>query len=202
MRQTPGTIAETRPDCANGLVEHHSGPNALQHSQTIAGALEEVPKRAIWNAQRQGWILALISRAKGKGGQTTVLETNESAVRGLLERWAAAVRAKNMSEILASHSPAFLMFDVPPPFESRGLAAYEDTWRLFYSSQPEPVAFDIKWLEVVAGDDVAFAFAHMQCVEPTERVQRTPLDFRLTVGLRKVEGRWIIMHEHHSVPAT
>jgi hypothetical protein len=32
--------------------------------------------------------------------------------------------------------------------------------------------------------------------------QRTPLDFRLTVGLRKVEGGWIIMHEHHSVPAT
>jgi ketosteroid isomerase-like protein len=132
---------------------------------------------------------------KRKRTSDNMHETNESAVRGLLERWAAAVRAKNMSEILASHSPAFLMFDVPPPFESRGLAAYEDTWRLFYSSQ-QPVAFDIKWLEVVAGDDVAFAFAHMQCVEPTERVQRTPLDFRLTVGLRKVEGHWIIMHEH------
>ncbi|MBV8731683.1 MAG: nuclear transport factor 2 family protein [Acidobacteriia bacterium] len=72
-------------------------------------------------------------------------ETNESAVRGLLERWA---------------------------------------------------------LEVVASDHVAFAFAHMQCVEPTERLQRTPLDFRLTVGLRKVAGRWMIVHEHHSVPAT
>lgn len=59
----------------------------------------------------------------------------------------------------------------------------------------------IKWLEVVAGDDVAFAFAHMQCIDPTEKEQRKPLDFRLTVGLRRVEGRWIIIHEHHSVPA-
>ena len=66
---------------------------------------------------------------------------NESAVRDLLERWAAAVRAKNMPEVLANHSPDFRMFDVPPPFESRGLAAYEDTWKLFYSSQPDPVAF-------------------------------------------------------------
>jgi ketosteroid isomerase-like protein len=89
---------------------------------------------------------------------------NESAVRDLLERWAAAVRAKNMLAVLANHSPDFLMFDVPPPFDSWGLAAYEDTWKLFYSSQPDPVAFDVKWLEVVAGDDVAFAFAHMQCV--------------------------------------
>ncbi len=129
-------------------------------------------------------------------------QTNEGAVRDLLERWAAAVRAKNMSEVLANHSPDFQMFDVPFPFESRGLAAYEDTWELFYSSQPDPVVFDIKWLEVVAGEDFAFAFAHMQCVEPAEEVQRTPLDFRLTVGLRKLEGRWIIVHEHHSVPAT
>lgn len=129
-------------------------------------------------------------------------QTNESAVRDLLERWAAAVRTKNMSEMLASHSPEFRMFDVPPPFESRGLAAYQDTWRLFYSSQPEPIAFDIKWLEVVAGDDVAFAFAHMQCIDPTEKAQRKPLDFRLTVGLRRVDGHWIIIHEHHSVPAS
>src|SRR5579871_5299476 len=125
-------------------------------------------------------------------------ETNESAVRSLLERWAAAVRAKDMSGILANHSPDFLMFDVPPPFESRGLPAYEDTWRLFYSGQPDPVVFDIKWLEVVAGDDVAFAFAHMQCIEPTQSLQRTRLDFRLTVGLRKLGGRWIVTHEHHS----
>ena len=128
-------------------------------------------------------------------------ETNESAVRSLLERWAAAVRAKDMSGILANHSPDFLMFDVPLPFESRGLAAYEDTWRLFYAGQPDPVVFDIKWLEVVAGDDVAFAFAHMQCIEPTQSLQRTRLDFRLTVGLRKLGGRWIVTHEHHSVPA-
>ena len=27
------------------------------------------------------------------------------------------------------------------------------------------------------------------------------LDFRLTVGLRKVGGRWTVVHEHHSIPA-
>jgi ketosteroid isomerase-like protein len=27
------------------------------------------------------------------------------------------------------------------------------------------------------------------------------LDFRLTVGLRKIDGQWTITHEHHSVPA-
>jgi uncharacterized protein (TIGR02246 family) len=127
--------------------------------------------------------------------------SNEKAVRDVLERWAAAVRAKDLPAILADHSTNFLMFDVPPPFESQGLKAYEDTWTLFYSSQPEPIAFDIKRLEIVAGDDVAFASAHMQCAETGANGQRIPLDFRLTVGLRKVGGRWMIVHEHHSVPA-
>jgi uncharacterized protein (TIGR02246 family) len=130
------------------------------------------------------------------------IATNEGAIRDLLEQWAAAVRARDLPAILAHHSLDFLMFDVPLPFESRGLKAYEETWRLFYSSQPEPVAFDIKRMEIVTGEDVAFASAHMQCAETGEDGQRRPLDFRLTVGLRKVKGHWTIVHEHHSVPAT
>jgi uncharacterized protein (TIGR02246 family) len=126
----------------------------------------------------------------------------EAAVRELLTKWAAAVRAKDLKGILAHHAEDIVMFDVPPPFESRGLDAYRETWKLFYSSQPEPVAFDFKRLDIVAGADVAFAFALMQCAERDKAGRRVPLDFRLTVGLRKVGGRWTIVHEHHSVPAT
>jgi ketosteroid isomerase-like protein len=32
--------------------------------------------------------------------------------------------------------------------------------------------------------------------------KREPLEFRLTIGLRKIDGRWRVMHEHHSLPAT
>jgi uncharacterized protein (TIGR02246 family) len=130
------------------------------------------------------------------------MTVEEAAIRGLITSWAAAVRAKDLPAILAHHSDDFLMFDVPPPLESRGIKAYEKTWELFYSSQPEPVAFDIKRLAIVAGSDVAFAVALMQCAEINKDGERVPLDFRLTVGLRKINGHWTIMHEHHSVPAT
>ncbi len=29
-----------------------------------------------------------------------------------------------------------------------------------------------------------------------------PLEFRLTMGLRKIGGKWRVVHEHHSLPAT
>ena len=126
--------------------------------------------------------------------------TDEAAIRDLLETWASAVRAKDYERILAHHSPALLMFDVPPPFQSKGLKAYRETWDLFFSVSEDPVVFDFDEMEITAGADVAFVAARMHCA-PTENGRRGRLDFRLTVGLHKRAGRWLITHEHHSLPA-
>jgi uncharacterized protein (TIGR02246 family) len=130
-----------------------------------------------------------------------VSKTDEQEVRELIERWAKAVRDKDFDGILACHATNILMFDVPPPFESNGIEAYRETWNLFYSCQPEPVAFDIRRMDVVADAEVAFVAALMQCEEKGENGKLKKLNFRLTVGLRKIEERWMILHEHHSVPA-
>ena len=125
--------------------------------------------------------------------------TDEAAIRDLIENWAKAVRGKDIDAILANHSPDILMFDVPPPIQSKGIDAYRKTWDLFFDwSRDEPV-FDIKEMTVTAGRDVAFATALMRCAGKKENVHG--LDFRLTVGLRKIGERWIVTHEHHSIPA-
>lgn len=125
---------------------------------------------------------------------------NESEIRDLIENWAKAVREKNIEGILANHSSDILMFDVPPPIQSKGLEKYGKTWDLFYSWDREGV-FDIEEMNITAGDDVAFASALMKCAGTDENGNREELDFRLTVGLRKIGGHWMITHEHHSVPA-
>jgi ketosteroid isomerase-like protein len=56
-------------------------------------------------------------------------------------------------------------------------------------------------LTITAGSDVAFSLAAMRCTEPGANGGRQALDFRLTIGLRKIDGVWTITHEHHSVPA-
>ena len=126
---------------------------------------------------------------------------NEAAVRGVIESWTAAVRRRDIEGILENHSPDIVMFDVPPPFQSRGIDAYRKTWDLFFSWSSEPVPFDVREMSVTAGSDVAFIVATMRCAGPGADGKSEALDFRLTVGLRKIEGRWTITHEHHSVPA-
>jgi uncharacterized protein (TIGR02246 family) len=131
----------------------------------------------------------------GNGGK------DEVAIRRLIDQWATAVRAKDFEGILAHHSADVLMFDVPPPFESKGIEAYRKTWDLFFSMAPDPVAFEIERLDVVAGAEVAFAAALMRCAEPGNGGEWIKLEFRLSIGLRKIAGQWTIVHEHHSVPA-
>lgn len=128
-------------------------------------------------------------------------KTDEADVRALVEAWAAAVRRKDIAAILRNHSPDMLMFDVPPPFHTRGIDGYRNTWNTFYSSVTDPVMFDIREMEVTAGADVAFVAAFMRC-RYLENGTPVDLDFRLTAGLRKINGQWTITHEHHSVPAT
>ena len=93
------------------------------------------------------------------------------------------------------------MFDVPPPNEGvRGIDAYRQTWPPFFKWQQSGSSFDIVSLEVVAGDDVAFAYALLRC--GTEAEPRLDPDdrLRLTIGFRKEAGRWVVAHEHHSFP--
>ncbi len=91
------------------------------------------------------------------------------------------------------------MYDVPEPFQSKGIDAYRDTWDTFFSGT-KPGIFDIQDLTVFAGDDTAFCFGAMKCFAKTAAEDYTELDFRLTVGLQKVGGKWMIVHEHHSIP--
>jgi uncharacterized protein (TIGR02246 family) len=128
--------------------------------------------------------------------------TDRTAIRNLVEKWAKAVRRKDLTGILANHSPDMLMFDVPPPLQSKGIRAYQKTWDLFFSWAQDSGVFDISEMDITAGHDVAFVTALMRCAGTEANGKRSELEFRLTIGLRKIGGRWIVMHEHHSIPAS
>jgi ketosteroid isomerase-like protein len=130
--------------------------------------------------------------------------TDQAQIKTLLESWADAVRRHDIPAILAHHEVDILMFDLPPPLQCKGIEAYRQTWDLFFRYHKPGAAFDIEELAVIAGDDVAFAAAIMRCGPDSSSnpADRDGFLFRLTVGLRKLDGGWRITHEHHSVPAT
>lgn len=132
-----------------------------------------------------------------------MMGADDGEVRTLIERWAEAVHSGDMSGVLADHSDVIVMFDVPPPYEgARGIDAYRETWPPFFEWQSKGARFEIVSLDITAGEDVAFAYALLRCGMEKELADNPDNRLRLTVGLRKEEGRWLVTHEHHSFPDT
>jgi ketosteroid isomerase-like protein len=121
--------------------------------------------------------------------------TDEQQVTQIVRGFLDAVSRADRKAILAHHSDDLLMFDFPDTVE--GLGDYDKTWDFFFDSQRGPLTFAPEDLRVRAGTRVAFTSCLVHCDGTTGGSFR----FRLTVGLEKREGSWMITHEHHSVPS-
>lgn len=126
---------------------------------------------------------------------------DRDSIYALITRWAAAVHDGDLEAVLEDHADDIVMFDVPPPYEGvRGIDAYRATWPPFFQWQAQGASFEIESLDVTVGTDVAYAFALLRCGTPDEFARNPANRLRLTLGLRKEQGRWVVAHEHHSFP--
>jgi ketosteroid isomerase-like protein len=122
------------------------------------------------------------------------MENDSELIRKLVEDWAQAIRDGNMDGILKDHSNDVLMFDVPVPLQNAGLEAYKKTWDIFFQyNEGGEGSFELVDLKTTASDTVAFCHALLRIGSPDP-------ECRLTIGLQKIAGKWIIVHEHHSAP--
>lgn len=129
--------------------------------------------------------------------------TDEAAIRELITGWADAVHTGDLETLLADHDSDIVMFDVPPPTRGvRGIDDYRAVWPPFFDWQRQGSSFEILELDVTVDGTVAFAWALLR-VGTDEDYEKNPDNWmRLTIGLRKRDGRWIVTHEHHSFCAT
>lgn len=119
---------------------------------------------------------------------------DEQEVTGIVRGFLGAVSRGDRKAILAHHADDLLMFDFPDSV--RGLDEYDRTWDFFFDSQRGPITFEPEELSATVGDRVAFVSCIVHCDGTTGGSFR----FRLTVGLVKRDGDWLITHEHHSLP--
>jgi len=98
------------------------------------------------------------------------------------------------------YSPDVLVFDVLPPREYAGAAAYREDWKGFMSGLAGPVKFEITDLVVSTEGTMGYSHSiqHISGMDP----KGTPVDMtvRLTDVYRKHGDDWLIVHEHVSVP--
>ncbi len=129
----------------------------------------------------------------------TSTTTDHPDVRRVISDWHRSIVRRDLDGVVAAHTDGIVMFDVPPPERGvRGLAAYAASWPPFFDWLSSGASFEIDELDVVAGDDVAFAWALLRCGSADDLRERPERRLRLTLGLRRLASGWTIEHEHHS----
>jgi ketosteroid isomerase-like protein len=121
--------------------------------------------------------------------------SEQETVTEIVRSFLRAVERGDRDAILAHHDDALLMFDFPDTV--RDIEEYSRTWDFFYDNQTGPLTFSPDELHASVGDTVAFVACVVHCNGTTGGDFR----FRLTVGLEKRGGEWVITHEHHSLPS-
>jgi ketosteroid isomerase-like protein len=122
-------------------------------------------------------------------------------IQDLVRDRAAKLAAGDVAGVLALYQPRFVEFTLAPPLAQPGDASDPRPLTEWLATFEAPPRREVAELEITAGTDVAFA----TCLEsmtatPRGTSQEFTLWYRVTLGLRRVDGRWLIAHEHESVP--
>jgi len=126
--------------------------------------------------------------------------TEEILIRTLIHGWMTALRAKDVDALMAYYAPDILLYDLAPPLAHHGADLYRKSWQAWFASIQGSVDYEIRNLSISVGDDVAFSTSINRMSALKTHGEQFDIWVRATAGYRRQDGRWLIAHEHISVP--
>lgn len=139
--------------------------------------------------------------ADTKAADTTAKDIAE--IKAMEDRFIKASATKDVNAIMAFYVPdeSLFVFDVTPPRQYVGAAAYRKDWEDLLGLFPGPIDVSISELDVTAGGgDLAWGHSIQHLAGTMKDGKKMDLTVRITDGYKRINGQWLIAHEHVSVP--
>ena len=125
--------------------------------------------------------------------------SNEDQIRQALEDFESAFEARDVEALLSLYSENLIAYDESEELVYEGRDAYRKVWqKCFQESQ----TLDLKVREMKVFVDQSVAFVHYLCHVRGNDQNGQSIEHwsRCTFGFIKENGKWLINHEHNSVP--
>ena len=119
-----------------------------------------------------------------------------------METLAQAIRDKNVEALMTHYAPDVVVFDLRPPLQVRGADAYRKNFEAWFASVQGPIDFAMRDLQITTSNDIAFAHYLARVRSTSKTAKWADYSVRVTAGCRRVNGAWLIAHEHISVPVS
>lgn len=148
------------------------------------------------------WAAAVIAAGGNVASATESRSENEQEIRALQARMAAAVSARDLDAVMKEYVPGneLFVFDSDLPRQHTGWESYKKDWGGFFDSAVD-VKVDVEDLGITVEGRAAFShnLEHLIWTRKKDG-SRGEMLMSVTDAYRKIDGKWLIVMEHWSIP--
>jgi ketosteroid isomerase-like protein len=132
------------------------------------------------------------------GTRTTA--DDEADIRRRIDELLAAIRAMDLDSAMSYYAPDVVSFDIEPPLKHIGARAKTSNWSAAFAAYQPPIGYEVRDLTITVSGDVAFAHSLNRISGALTDGHPTDMWLRSTTCFRRIDGIWLIVHDHVSVP--
>jgi ketosteroid isomerase-like protein len=139
---------------------------------------------------------AQLAYALGKSTRSTDI----AEINALEQRLIDGIKAKDVKQIMSCYSDDVFAYDVVPPREYVGAAAFQKPWQGFLDMFKGPINAEVNDLVINSDGKIAYSRSVQRVSGTTNEGKPFDETFRITDVYRKSQGKWVIVQEHISEP--
>jgi ketosteroid isomerase-like protein len=127
---------------------------------------------------------------------------DQAEIKALEQRFVEGFKAKDVARIMAVYVPgeSLVVFDVVPPRQYVGWNAYKKDWEDFLALFDGAITVELTDLHVATAGTLGYGHSIQRVTGRKRDGNTVDLTVRVTDVYRKVKGKWLIVHEHVSIP--
>jgi ketosteroid isomerase-like protein len=128
----------------------------------------------------------------------------EALIRERIEDLVKALNAKDIDGVMSLFAPNLVSFDLTPNFGTLRYVGAENkrrAWEEAFAAFTGPFSYEVHELNVTTHGELAFVHSLNHVNATLASGQITDLWLRWTACFRRIDGVWLVVHDHVSVPA-
>jgi ketosteroid isomerase-like protein len=132
--------------------------------------------------------------------RVSATRSDTTEIKALEQRLMDGIKAKDAKQIMSCYSDDVFAYDVVPPREYGGAAAFQKPWQGFLDMFKGPINAEMNDLVINSDGKIAYSRSVQRVSGTTNEGKPFDETFRITGVYLESHGKWVIVQEHISLP--
>jgi uncharacterized protein (TIGR02246 family) len=146
--------------------------------------------------------IAVLASTNAAAADRPAANADKAAIQALEDTYNEGFNSKDVDKAMSVYAPGsqLFVFDVVPPREYKGWDAYKKDFEGLFSAFPGPLKNTISEQTIHVVGSLAYGHSIQTGEFTAKDGTKVKIVARTTDIYRKINGKWLIVEEHNSVP--